>query len=311
MRAEVDLLRYLCYEIVVKQEYLPCQSMAMTSSFQDLRISVAIVTRNRIQSLERTLRSLRAQTVQPWEIVVSDDSGPEVATEVHRLARSFECRYTEGPKRGLYANRNHVALTCSGTHIRTIDDDHEFPSGHMDHCMEAVTDDPNSIWLISEYLPTADTRDPLPIPGELHARGFSVKPKNPDDCWAMSDGASIFPASMFKNGIRYAEFFKFGAAYLEFGSRLRWLGYRLRLLHSTYVIHHFDAAKRSFLDERMDLGSRMFASLCHSFIYQPSPANQLLCIAEIGRQIVFHRGWQAFRLAEPAYRDHREAIRKS
>jgi hypothetical protein len=116
----------------------------------------------------------------------------------------------------------------------------------------------------------------------------------PDDCWALSDGASIFPAVIFERGVRYAECFKFGAAYLEFGSRLRWLGYRLRTLRSSYVIHHYAPGNRSFIDKRLDLGSRMFASLCHSLVYQPSSKNRLLCLAEIGRQVTFHHGWQCF-----------------
>ena len=275
------------------------------------RISVALVTRNRPASLERTLKSLRRQSVQPWEVVVSDDSGDEWAAQAKELARIFECRYVVGPKRGLYANRNHAALACQGTHVRTMDDDHEFPEAHINRCSEALEDDPDSVWIIGECLPKETPRFPGPVPGESHPRGFSVKPTNPDDCWAFSDGATVLPSHIFARGVRYPEFFKFGAGYLEFGSRLHWLGYRLRLLPSTYVIHHFDAQNRSFMDQQMDLGSRMFASLCHSFIYQPHARNKLLCLAEIGRQIVMHDGWRPYRMAATAYRGHRSALLKS
>src|SRR4051812_33318686 len=108
---------------------------------QETRLSVALVTRNRPSSLARTLRSLRAQTVQPWQVVVSDDSDDAPATEVRRICAEYGCEYLEGPRRGLYANRNRAAIACGGTHIRTMDDDHEFPSGHMEQCVAAVARD--------------------------------------------------------------------------------------------------------------------------------------------------------------------------
>src|SRR3954471_12844764 len=97
-------------------------------------ISVALVTRNRPDSLERTLRSLRAQETQPLEVVISDDSDPDQSAESSPVAEEHGCRYEPGPRRGLYANRNAVARLCRGTHIRTMDDDHEFPPGHWAAC---------------------------------------------------------------------------------------------------------------------------------------------------------------------------------
>lgn len=94
---------------------------------QDIRISVALVTRNRPESLRRCLTSLRAQDVQPWEVVISDDSDDHESALA--LAKEFGVRHVLGPKRGLYGNRNSSALACEGTHIRTMDDDHTFPPG--------------------------------------------------------------------------------------------------------------------------------------------------------------------------------------
>src|SRR5256884_5562045 len=107
------------------------------------RISVALVTRNRPESLERTLRSLRAQDVQPFEVVLSDDSDVEQARRCRELAARYKCRYVSGPQRGLYANRNFSALVCRGTHVRTMDDDHEFPDGHIRACIRAVESRPD------------------------------------------------------------------------------------------------------------------------------------------------------------------------
>lgn len=274
-------------------------------------ISVALVTRNRPESLNRCLKSLRSQSIQPYEVIVSDDSDPEFAPETEAVTKRWNCQYISGPRRGLYANRNHAALACKGTHIRTMDDDHEFPSEHFEKCICAVESDPEAIWIIGEYLPGEKVRkEAHPCPGQLHPRGFSVLPNNPQNCWAISDGASIYPRTIFERGIRYAEYFKFGYAYLEFGSRLYWLGYRIRHLESTYILHHFDRKRRSFIVESIDLSSRVFAMLCYSYIYQSNWKNQFLCILEIFKILLLKRAlaFQSFVVASVAYKKHRLAL---
>jgi glycosyltransferase involved in cell wall biosynthesis len=267
------------------------------------RISVALVTRNRPDSLLRTLRSLIQQDMQPMEVIVSDDSDEGTADEVKKIVQGHGFRYLRGPRRGLYANRNHVALACSGTHIRTMDDDHEFPAHHFQSCVDALQKDPDSVWIIGEFLPDETPGAPL-CPGQLHPRGFSTAPPDSNDSWAISDGASLYPIGIFQQGIRYAEYFKFGAAYLEFGSRLHYLGYRIRFLPSTYVIHHYEANSRSFMDSESDRSSRFFATICHSYIYQPTLRNKALCSLEIIRQVVTRSAYASLRPAISAYRDH-------
>ena len=111
-----------------------------------IRLSIALVTRNRTASLCRCLASLRVQDAQPWEIVISDDSDAAPAEVNRAIAGEFEARYIPGPRRGLYANRNTAALACEGTHIRTMDDDHTFSPGHFEQCLAAVQSDPHSVW---------------------------------------------------------------------------------------------------------------------------------------------------------------------
>jgi glycosyltransferase involved in cell wall biosynthesis len=270
-------------------------------------ISVAVVTRNRPQSLERSLRSLRAQGHQPFEVLVSDDSDYELAAASRGVAESYECLYVRGPRRGLYANRNAAALKCSGSHIRSMDDDHEFPADHWVRCEQAVAADPTSVWIIPEFVPSMGWLSP----GELHPRGYLVAPRDPDHTWAIADGASIYPADIFRGGLRFSEAFRFGCSFKEFGSRLHRLGYRIRLLRTTHVVHHADPADRSFDDPEEELGARCFAALCHSFAYQPSILNKLLTTAEIARHVATTRGTgvRAFRRGYSAYRDQRKTLR--
>lgn len=277
----------------------------VTEPPRPIKLSVALVTRNRPDSLRRTLASLRAQSVEPWEVIISDDSDQVFVPSVQELAQAYGCRYVSAPRRGLYANRTYAALACRGTHIRTMDDDHEFPPDHIQSCLEAIRADPNSVWIIGEYLPTkADKSIPPPCPGQLHPRGFSVKPSDTQASWAMADGAAIFPRDIFDNGILYGPDFAFGTVYLEFGSLLYWLGRRIRALETTYVVHHAYSNTRSYSNVEDELAARIFAMLCHSLMYQPTLRNKVLSGMEIGKQLILHhwmavvatrRGWAAYR----------------
>lgn len=237
-------------------------------------ISVAVVTRNRPASLARTLKSLAAQVPAPDEVIVSDDSDVEHEVETRAVVDTFGYIYCIGPKRGLYANRNFVATRCSGSHIRSADDDHEFPPGHLAACAAAVAADQQSVWFIGERYPLKDGNLTEQVcPGQLNAAGYSECPADPDDCWAISDGASIYPRLVFDLGCRFLENYPFGAAYLEFGSYLHHLGFRMRYLSDTYIVHHLDINARSFMDGENELSSRLCAMLCYSFLYQMNSRN--------------------------------------
>jgi glycosyltransferase involved in cell wall biosynthesis len=277
-----------------------------------IRISVALLARGREDTLARALRSLRSQSVQPWEVVVSDDSDPATAERIERLAGSFECRYVPGPRQGLYANRNAAALACRGTHVRTMDDDHELPEGHLEACLAAVRSDPEAIWVIGEWIPERHPLAlPVPAPGELHPRGFAVPSAPGEPSSAIADGSTIYPRTIFERGVRYPEEFTFGMVYLELGERLTHLGYRIRRLDSTYVLHHSDPAT-STSEPEMEESARMYAMLCHSFLYRRSLRNASLTMLELARRLVVGgaRSVRALARARRAYRRRRFELRR-
>jgi len=228
-----------------------------------IRPSIALVTRNRPDSLRRCLASLRAQEIQPFEIVVSDDSDePSIAAAI---AQEFAARHVAGPRRGLYANRNAAALACGGTHIRTMDDDHTLPPGHLRICLEAVTRDPQALWTCGEQS-IVDER-----PGtftaraaQLHPSGAAHSVEDPDDNWAIADGATFYPREVFERGFRYVEEFGYGSSYLEFGALLYARGWRSRCIPGAFVEHHDEARNR-----RSPL-SCLYASLCFNLYFRRS-----------------------------------------
>ncbi|MGE5944865.1 MAG: glycosyltransferase family 2 protein [Flavobacteriales bacterium] len=259
------------------------------------KLSIAIVTRHRPESLERTLKSLVSQEVTPFEILISDDSKLEDMISANkRLAQIYGCHYYTGPGKGLYANRNFIAKQCKGTHFRSMDDDHEFPENHIKDCMEAIQLDDKAIWVIGEYYPWDKERPiPSPAPGQLHPRGFSYAPSQNDEYFAISCGATIYPISVVEQNILNSEAYQFGKLYLEYGLRLKAKGYNIKHLSSTYVIHHIDENKGTSIATAADKhslnisnGAKIYAMLMLSFKYKKTLKNQLLTLMEIGKGLI-------------------------
>jgi glycosyltransferase involved in cell wall biosynthesis len=240
------------------------------------KISIAIVTRNRPNSLRRTLNSLQEQSYKPYEIVVSDDSTDQTKQILsEEVSLEYGARYIKGPSRGLYANRNFAALACSGTHIRTMDDDHEFPADHFKIVREWVEKYPNDVLVIGEVSPDGSSLEkPYPIPGQLHPRGFSAVPKDLDQYFGISCGGSIYPKKIFDLGYRCSEEFLFGYSYLEFGCLLKAKGQKIRPISNTFLIHHYESSELRLDD--IVVPSILFSIICQSWYYQPSNKNKIL-----------------------------------
>jgi glycosyltransferase involved in cell wall biosynthesis len=200
-------------------------------------ISVALVTRNRVESLVRCLASWRRQSRPPDEIVISDDSDPAQAVRVEAVARRHGCRYIAGPRRGLYANRNRAALACTGTHILSADDDHTHPVDYLAVIAHLAATDPSRIWIFGERWPDQTTE--VACPPELHRSGFGCEPSDPSRCAAIADGATLYPRRVFDSGLRYDETYPFGGLWYLWGKLLASRGWRISFSDRTFVWHHF------------------------------------------------------------------------
>ncbi len=239
--------------------------------FHPIQLSVALVTRNRPESLRRCLRSLRTQNPQPCEVIVADDSDAIFAPDAAALATAYDCRYVTGPRRGLYANRNCAARACRGTHVRTMDDDHTFPDGHFARCLAAVHSDPRAVWTTGEtsYL-NGLHYDTATTANQLHPSGVGCAVSNPDDNWAIADGSTIYPREVFARGLWMVEEFAYGSSYLEFGALLHRCGYRSRCIRGALVEHYIDPETIRRQRDPRTAPSRLFASLCYNLCFQPN-----------------------------------------
>jgi glycosyltransferase involved in cell wall biosynthesis len=206
---------------------------------------------------------LRQQDEQPFEIVISDDSDDPTANAP--IAKEFGATHVVGPRRGLYANRNAVALVCRGTHIRTMDDDHTFPSGHLGACLEAVKRDPGAVWTCGEQsFIDGEPHIFAAQAAQLHRSGAACAVENADDNWAIADGSTIYPREVFDRGFRLVEEFGYGSSYLEFGALLYARGWRSRCVPGAFVEHHDQAATQN----RRSPVSCLYASLCFNLYFR-------------------------------------------
>ena len=239
-----------------------------------IRLSVALVTRNRPASLERCLTSLRAQVDQPFEVIVSDDSSSEIVPAIQQIAGRFGCIYFRGPLRGLYANRNFAAVRCRGTHIRTMDDDHILPPDHLSRCVAAVQTDRNAIWTTGEHgFIKGRSVGIAKTAGQLGPSGVGEPVKDVDDNWGIADGSTIYPREVFDRGFRMIEDFGFGSSYLEFGAYLYRHGWKCRCIPGAVVEHHAIALSQP------DPLSHRFASICYNRYFRPDAIRLILCLA--------------------------------
>lgn len=270
-------------------------------------LSVALVTRNRPHSLERTLQSLSLQNPQPYEVIISDDSSSEeMIMHNQNIVRKYAYKHIIGPQKGLYINRNSVARYCTGTHVRTMDDDHEFPDNHIQICVDAIKSDPEVIWTIGEYYPWDENR-PIPVthrlPGQLHARGFGYLPKDMDNYYGLACGASIYPHSVIEKKIFNIERCKFGIVYLEYGARLYKMGYRIKPLNTTYVLHHVEKNDVQIASSKVVFSARVMSMLLFSFKHFPSLKNKIFTLSQIVREVLLRK--YSIKLVIEAYRNYK------
>ena len=87
------------------------------------KVSVVIPAYNAAETIERTLRSIYAQTIVPFEIVIGDDASTDNTVE---LARKMGATVLELPKSNGAAARNAAFEATTGDYIFLIDADDEW-----------------------------------------------------------------------------------------------------------------------------------------------------------------------------------------
>ncbi len=111
------------------------------SSLKDRRVSVVVVTLDRLEEMRRLLPSVVAQTWTPDEVVVVD-AAPSKALEsvlkAHQETSGISMRYLTS-ERGICHQRNRAVSACTGDFVFFFDDDVELEVDYIEHAMAAFS----------------------------------------------------------------------------------------------------------------------------------------------------------------------------
>jgi len=262
-----------------------------------INLSVALVTRNRPESLERCLKSWRSQTIAPFEIVVSDDSDQSYILEIQKLADIYGCIYTEGSKRGLYANRNHASLTCKGTHILSADDDHTHPIDYVEKILMLIKTNVQTVWIFSERHPS-NPDAPLVCPSQYIKGGKIGISKNVNDCASIADGSSVYPRQIFDQGLRYDETYRFGSMWYLWGHTLKNKGWMICFSDQTFVWHHCESDGREFDPSwlKNQIEANLYCLLVFTFFLKPSIEGATRSFYNLFKSLAFSQSIQGYKV---------------
>lgn len=115
---------------------------------QSVKISVICPTFNSQDYIERTLNSVFAQIMEPFEIIVSDDGSSDNTIEVvKKLFSSYEgsviCRILENNHSGPGAARNRAIENVASPWIAFIDSDDIWKNNKIAEVVQCIRDNPN------------------------------------------------------------------------------------------------------------------------------------------------------------------------
>jgi glycosyltransferase involved in cell wall biosynthesis len=254
-----------------------------------IKLSVVIPSRNRPKELKRCLEYLIKQKKFLFEIIVADDSSPLYYESYQKIKDQYKVKLLRGKKKGLYANHNLLFKNAKGTHVRVIDDDHKIPENHIYKSLKFIKLDKKSVWSIGEKYPLKYSyNNRIFYPGELNNRGFSSTANNINDSIALAMGSSIFPKAIFHKGNFYIDKYPFGFIWLEYGARLKMLGYKIRIMPDNFVNHYLIEQRRSFNSLKLNLETKFFVIFFYNLIYDKNIKNISLGIYEILKHFFYY-----------------------
>jgi len=106
-------------------------------------ISVVIPTFNRVELLQRAIRSVLVQTLLPKEIIVVDDGSVDQTRETIQSKYKGEVNYCYQPNQGVSHARNTGINMAKGNWIALLDSDDEWMPEKLEQQAAVLTDHPD------------------------------------------------------------------------------------------------------------------------------------------------------------------------
>ncbi len=217
-----------------------------------MQISYIIVTRNRRETLLRTLEHLRANTPLPegkWEVWVVDNASTDGTAEALRSQVPW-VRLIERPGNEGVGARSHAFPRAAGRYVFLLDDD-SYPVGDtVTRSMAHLSANPQVGSLTGRVILPGGQEEACALPGVLIS------------C------ATCLPRSVIRRvGPFRPEFFRKAGEY-DYSFRIWRAGYRVERCEAAVYRHDKVMTGRSVaLSHRMDLRNNLI--LAHRFLPQP------------------------------------------
>jgi glycosyltransferase involved in cell wall biosynthesis len=252
---------------------------AVASGPTTLSVSVCICTRNRPAELRRALDSIAASSLQPSQVIVSDD-GDEAATTALVAAHPLTIAYTQGPHSGLGANRNHAVSVASGDYLLFLDDDGTLGETFLEQVVHALAElrpEERARTIVTG----ADIEDGrVVVPNDQGLLGFQSRAYRPEEpLHTVVINAALFPRRVFE-GIRFDTNLKYGFDEVDITTQAVARGYNIVPCFDA-VNYHFPSTIGRGEYQHLASASRLYVTLKRRRWTEESPL----------------RGWLGFTLA--------------
>jgi GT2 family glycosyltransferase len=112
----------------------------MTGITSRPEITVVIVTKDRVSSIENCLKAVSRSNLHYREVIVVDSSSPHNRVMTHKIAEKYGARYIFEPQYGIALARNRAIEAATGDFIVSVDDDFEVLPDTLSKLLRNMTD---------------------------------------------------------------------------------------------------------------------------------------------------------------------------
>jgi GT2 family glycosyltransferase len=229
-----------------------------TAPHRALDLAICICTRNRPDDLVTALESIRSSSVQPQQIIVSDDSTDTRTRDLIR-ERFGDIEFLEGPRRGLCANRNAALKAVTSERVLFIDDDAvlgEFFVAHVRATLDGLPLDKRARTIVTG-LERQSGR--LISPSDQTFLGYQERAyRSNEPLNTVVINATVFPTALF----RVAGFdtnLVYGCDEVDLTTRAVHLGYAIVLCSDAINDHFPSPVNRDYYQQRLN-SSRLYVT---------------------------------------------------
>jgi len=226
-----------------------------------MKISLLIPTMNRPEELRRNLKSVFSGGVLPYEIIVSDDSDPEISKDIKKIVKEFSgVKYITGPRIGISGNINNLIKHAKGDFFVFLGDDNMVDKDYFKN-MVICYHKYSKIYGKNIIITGKEIRNGEEvIPGEITFLGYQAKKtKDYTRVKANVECSTLFPANLFKY-VKYDEALYYGSNEIDVVYQALYYRYRIIFCPEIVNIHKHSSINRNKYESSIEM-NRIYETL--------------------------------------------------